>query len=278
MLTPEQIKEFNEKGFIKGDIILNDEEVELLREQLDLVMEGKSVKKPVLNRNMKDGDSEFAMKMFQSDTVVQIVNMWMASEAYLDHAKNERLCEEVAQLCNNADVLRIWHDQVQYKPPVVGGPGDWHQDHPAWPIIQPADLVSAWVALDDATIENGCMWMVPGSHKWGDQQKYLENTEDFKPRHTRPDLLPAGVSTEAVPFEIKKGQVGYHHCLTWHGSGPNTSDRKRRAIAVHYMPGNVRYEPTGSHPMEPFVTVKPGEILVGDDFPVVYRKEATIQS
>jgi len=275
LLSAQQLKEFEENGFVKGDVILNDEEVEFLREQLDLVMEGKSVKKPVLNRDMKD-NSEFAMKMAKKDTVVQIVNMWMASDAYLSHAANVTLCEEVAQLCNT-DTLRIWHDQVQYKPPVIGGAGDWHQDHPAWPIIQPADLVSAWVALDDATIENGCMWMVPGSHKWGDHQQYLQNTSDYKPHHTKPELLPEGVSIEPVPFEIKKGQVGYHHCLTWHGSGPNTSQRKRRAIAVHYMPGHVRYEPTGSHPMEPFVTVHPGEILVGDDFPVVYRKKPAVQ-
>lgn len=278
MLTTEQVKEFHNNGFVKGDIILNDEEVEILREQLDLVMNGESVKKPILNRNLNQNkDSEFAMKMAKSDTVVQILNMWMVSDAFFNHAANQKICEDIAKLCNDTDTLRIWHDQVQYKPPVIGGPGGWHQDHPAWPIIQPAELVSAWVALDDATIENGCMWMVPKSHKWGDHQRYLTDSPDFKPLHAKPELLPEGASTEAVPFEIKKGQVGYHHCLTWHGSGPNLSQRKRRAIAVHYMPGYVRYEPSGSHPMEPFVKVNPGEILVGDDFPVVYIKKPAIQ-
>lgn len=275
MLNTEQLRQFEEDGFVKGDVILDDNQVNLLREQLDLVLDGKSVKKPVLNRDLSNSDSEFGMKMSKKDTVVQIVNMWMVSDAFFQHAANERLCEEVAQLCQT-DTLRIWHDQVQYKPPVIGGPGDWHQDHPAWPIIQPADLVSAWVALDDATVENGCMWMVPKSHKWGDQQAYLTNTADYKPSHQQPERLPEGVNTQAVPFEIKKGQVGYHHCLTWHGSGPNRSQRKRRAIAVHYMPGHIRYEPTGAHPMEPFVTVQPGEILTGDDFPIVYRKESVI--
>lgn len=117
------------------------------------------------------------------------------------------------------------------------------------------------------------MWMVPESHKWGNQQKYLSDTADFKPSHKQREHLPEGANIEPVPFEIKKGQVGYHHCLTWHGSGPNRSDRKRRAIAVHYMPGHVYYEPTGSHPMEPHVNVNPGETLIGDDFPVVYRNK-----
>jgi phytanoyl-CoA hydroxylase len=277
MLTKQQLNEFEEKGFIKGDVVLSEEEVDRLRDELDLVMEGKSVKKPVLNRNLlDDSNQDYGMSMSQSKKVVQIVNIWMASDAYFNHACNQTICEDIAQLCKS-DTLRIWHDQIQYKPPVTGGPTAWHQDHPAWPIIQPADLVSAWVALDDATIENGCMWMVPESHKWGDHQKYLRSNDDFMPYHTSPELLPDRANVEAVPFEIKKGQVGYHHCLTWHGSPNNQSERKRRAIAVHYMPGHTRYEPTGGHPMEAHVKVKPNEILTGDDFPVVYQKSTALQ-
>ena len=273
MLTKEQISQFDEAGFLKGGIVLSDGEVENLRAELDLVMTGKSVKQPVLNRNLLDGSSEYGMSMSKKETVVQIVNIWMASEAFLRHAANAVICEEVAQLCRT-DTLRIWHDQIQYKPPITGGATPWHQDHPAWPIIQPADLVSAWVALDDATVENGCMWMVPGSHKWGDQSKYLDSTPDFKPFHKQPDLLPEGSKVESTPFEIKKGQVGYHHSLTWHGSPPNRSEKKRRAIAVHFMPGHTRYVPTGSHPMEPFIEVPPGELLVGEGFPIVYQRIA----
>jgi phytanoyl-CoA hydroxylase len=274
MLTQAQLDEFERNGFLKGDVVLSDEEVEILRAELDLVMEGKSVKKPVLNRNMLDAGADSLydnMKMTVTEKVVQIVNIWMASDAFFQHAGNQRICEEVAQLCKT-DTLRIWHDQVQYKPPVSGGPTGWHQDHPLWPIIQPADLVSAWVALDDAVIENGCMWMVPGSHKWGNHQRHLASDKDFKPYHRQPELLPEGAVVEAVPFEIKKGQVGYHHCLTWHGSPHNRSQLKRRAIAVHYMPGHTRYVPIANHPMHSYVTVAPEEILDGPHFPVVYAK------
>lgn len=276
MLNANQLAEFEKSGFVKGGIVLNDEEVERLREELDLVMEGKSVNKPVLNRNMLAESSDSlheGMKMTVSEKVVQIVNIWMASDAFFQHAAHPVICEEIAQLCGT-DTLRIWHDQIQYKPPVSGGPTNWHQDHPLWPIIQPADLVSAWVALDDAVIENGCMWMVPGSHKWGNHQHDLANTPDFMPYHRQPELLPKEAKVEAVPFEIKKGQVGYHHCLTWHGSPHNRSERKRRAIAVHYMPGHTRYDPDGSHPMLSYVTVNKGDILMGDHFPVVYSSAA----
>ena len=60
--------------------------------------------------------------------------------------------------------------------------------------------------------------------------------------------------------------------MTWHGSPANTSDRPRRAIAVHYMPGYTIYAPTRPHPVEKHVTVKPGEVLQGEKFPVVYQR------
>jgi phytanoyl-CoA hydroxylase len=272
MLSQAQLAEFENNGFLKGDVVLSDSEVEALREELEKVMNGETVKKPVLNHNMLGSDSPYDnMKMIASERVVQIVNIWMASDLYLQHAANARICEEVAQL-SHTNTLRVWHDQIQYKPPVTGGPTAWHQDHPLWPIIQPADLVSAWVALDDAVIENGCMWMVPGSHKWGNHQRYLSSTKDFKPFHKQPEMLPNNAVVEAVPFEIKKGQVGYHHCLTWHGSPHNRSDMKRRAIAVHYMPGHTRYEPIGEHAMLSYVNVEPGQLLVGDHFPEVFNK------
>lgn len=273
MLSEGQIKEFDTNGFLKGGLVLGEDEVETLREELEKVMDGRSVKRPVLNRNMRESESKLYdnMKMSVDEKVVQIVNIWMASDAFYRHACHPVITEEIAQLCRT-DTLRIWHDQVQYKPPLSGGPTGWHQDHPLWPIIQPAELVSAWVALDDAVIENGCMWMVPGSHKWGNQIRNMAATPEFKPYAKDTGQLPEGAAVEAVPFEIKKGQVGYHHCLTWHGSPHNRSAMKRRAIAVHYMPGYTRYEPVGGHVMNDYVEVGPGDILAGEHFPVVYRK------
>lgn len=272
MLTEAQIREFDERGYVLGDRVLSDDQIERLRSELRMVMDGKSVRKPVLNRNLVDGSMDYGMSITERETVVQIVNIWMASEAFFKHAAHAEICADVARLCRT-DTLRIWHDQVQYKPPKTGGVTRWHQDHPAWPIIQPPDLVSAWVALDDADVENGCMWMVPGSHKWGNHDKYITAGEDFKVLHTQPDLLPPQASINMLPLEVPKGHVGYHHCLTWHGSPHNRSSRKRRAIAVHYMPGHIRYEPTGTHPMEPYVQVDPHSVLEGDHFPVVYHKE-----
>ncbi len=118
--------------------------------------------------------------------------------------------------------------------------------------------------------------MVPRSHKWGPHKQGIIGTDKntFLPT---PDLtlLPADVKIEIVPCEVKKGEVMFHHCLTWHGSPANGSDHGRPAIAVHYMPGHTRYEPSDrSHPVEHNVQVAPGEILTGIHFPTVWENGA----
>jgi phytanoyl-CoA hydroxylase len=264
MLNEAQIAEFRERGFLDAGRVMTDEQADALRERMFAVIEGRAAAQPEAVRNMLGR---------QDNVVIQIVNIWEADDLFYEHLFNTTMCEMVADAIGT-DTLRVWHDQVQYKPSKVGGPTDWHQDHPYWPIIQPADLVSAWVALEDADVENGCMWMVPGSHKWGPHKGGTlgTNKTDFTPT---PDLslLPADIDTTPVPMPVKKGHAGLHHCLTWHGSPPNRSDRGRPAIAVHYMPGYTRYEKDAgrTHLVEHNVEVAPGEILQGKHFPTVWE-------
>jgi ectoine hydroxylase-related dioxygenase (phytanoyl-CoA dioxygenase family) len=262
MFSEEQIRSFRENGFVKYGPVLDAAQTKALRARLEDVLAGRTAAQPEAARNMLGGSDR---------VVMQVVNIWEADDLFREHLYNARICGMVAQLIGT-DTLRVWHDQVQYKPPRVGGPTDWHQDHPFWPILQPADLVSAWVALEDAMVENGCMWMVPRSHRWGPHKggKIGSNAQDFSPTYD-PALVPPGEKVEWVPCEVMAGEVMFHHCLTWHGSPPNASERGRPAIAVHYMPGYTRYEPSGKHLVEHRVTVKPGEILQGEYFPTVWE-------
>ncbi len=265
MLNDSQISEFNREGFLKVGRVMSDEKADAMRERMFEVMDGKSKRNPESNRNMAGENSE--------RVVVQIVNIWEADDLFKEHIFNPTICAMAAQLMST-DVVRVWHDQVQYKPPHKGGMNEWHQDHPLWPIIQPSDLVSAWVALEDATIENGCMSMVPGSHLWGPHKGGIIGTDrsNFNPT---PDLsqLPPGANIQITPCEVKKGEAMFHHCLTWHGSPVNHSDKGRPAIAVHYMPGHTRYIPAGNtHLVAHNIEVEPGEILSGNHFPTVWER------
>lgn len=258
MLSTEQVTEFHRKGFLNGGLVLQDDDVELLRVELERVIRDHDSleQKPVMFCNISQSESV---------AVWQIVDIWLASEPFQHLMGHPKITSDIAQL-TDANSLRLWHDQIVYKPPGVGGINKWHQDAPLWPVIEPMAGVAAWVALDDVDESNGCMSMVPGSHCWGDNMRFL-NT------HPALDTLPAQFQGNAVKPEfcpVRKGEVHYHHALTWHSSHENSSERPRRAIAFHYMLPDTRYVASGKHVMKPYISVSDGEILQGSYFPVVY--------
>lgn len=266
MLSQHQVQFFRGHGYlILEERVLDQALLETLRERLDRVVAGTSEGSAESVRNLTGGD------LASDRVVVQIVNIWQADPVFRDLIYAPDITGMSAQLVGD-DTLRLWHDQIQHKPPVVGAPTEWHQDHPYWPIIEPPDLVSCWIALDDATMENGCMRVVPGSHKWGAVPGGLRSDVHFNPAYDDGSFIPPGADLTPVPCEVKAGSCMFHHCLTWHGSYFNRSPRHRRAIALHYMPGYTRYEPKGGHLVEHNVTVKPGEVLHGPTFPTVREK------
>lgn len=261
MLTTEQIQSFKDNGYLYYGPVLTPEELRDLQTALQAVLAGQSDKDPDALHNLT-GDDE--------NVVVQIVNIWQAEPAFERHLYNEKIVRMIAQL-TDSDTIRVWHDQIQIKPPYIGGPTLWHQDHPYWPVIQPADLVSAWVAIEDADGENGCMSMVRRSHLWGpiNGGTIGSDPSDWGPAADAA-WIPEGETLDVVSIPVPAGAVVFHHCLTWHGAPPNRTDRNRPAIAVHYMPGHTRYEPSGAgHIVEHHIEVAAGEILSGDHFPLV---------
>ena len=129
--------------------------------------------------------------------------------------------------------------------------------------------MTAWIALDDVDVDNGCMKMVPGSHHWGPHAiDFLHTLKDFDDMDNVAEW--EGHPVRVLPCPVNKGEVHFHHSLTWHGSGANKSGRPRRAVAIHYATDQTRYLATGSHPMKKFVDVAEGETLRGEAFPLVW--------
>ena len=277
MLTSSQIDEFHRNGFLNGGRILTDDE--LNKHRIWILEKGPDgftgeEPQPVSFRNMsrrEDKPTELA--------VWQIVNIWEASSAFEELIYHPSIVKGISQLTDASDLM-VWHDQIQYKPPSYGGATRWHQDAPLWPIILPMTPVSAWIALDDADEENGCMWMVPGSYKWGDQMEFLRTQHHLEQREEFMNIQgfspPDDSEVKVVapqPRPVKSGEVSFHHSLTWHGSPFNHSDRPRRAIAIHYMTGESRFVASGQHLMKQFVTLEDGEPMAeaGEHFPTVCR-------
>jgi phytanoyl-CoA hydroxylase len=260
LLMDEQVEQYKRSGFVNGGPVIDDATVEILQQEVLRVIsdrENASVPQPVSLSNLS-GDI--------ATPIWQIVNIWEASPAFKALVSNPKIAEMAAQL-SGASELRLWHDQVQYKPQALGGRLHWHQDSPLWRTLQPKDgQITAWVALDDAEADNGCMYMVPGSHKWGNKQRQLDELP-------RSGQLPDEFEGQPVHFmmcPVKKGYVHFHHSLTWHGSGTNHSNRPRRAIAIHFMTERTTFDASGEHIMKKFITVPDGARLTGEAFLQVY--------
>jgi phytanoyl-CoA hydroxylase len=263
MLSDEQVAHFREHGYVLGNRVLSDEQVEVLRaETLRVIAERDEpgVRQPVLCHTFGKAEAP----------VWQIVNIWMASDAFRELIFSPQIGEEMAQLIPDVQMLRIWHDQIQFKPAGKGGVNMWHQDSPYWGILTPKhEQVTAWIALDDVDEANGCMSMVPHSQDWGNEIEFLHKLKEFDDLKKVTEFN--GHPVKIVTCPVKKGHIHYHHSLTWHGSHANTSDRPRRAVALHFMTQNTRNEASGQHIMKQFVHVPPGEVVSGDAFPVVWR-------
>ena len=277
MLTEAQVTEFDRHGYLNAGPVLSNDELRKMTEQLDDILDkgpdgfSANETRPVLFKNLLGDGADSA--------VWQIVNVWEASPAFEKLIYHPFIVKVVSQLTSFAELL-LWHDQVQYKPPHSGGATGWHQDAPLWPIIRPMTPVSAWIPFDNADVDNGCMWMVPGSHKWGNQieflqtQKHLQTLDEFKNLDGFIPPPKAEIKTvQCEPRPVRRGEVHFHHSLAWHGSPINQSDRPRRAVALHYMTGEASFVASGNHVMKQFVNLEDGAAMTeaGEHFPVVCR-------
>ena len=165
----------------------------------------------------------------------KIDNAWWADPDLAALATDARL-GEIATALLGASSVRLWQDQLLYKPP--GGPSEttigWHQDWASWDTVAShAAFVTAWVAFDDVDDDNGAMQIIPASHTWG----LVPGASNFfgTDRDAQLARLGDGRAVESRSIVMRAGQVSFHHPLTFHGSGPNTSDRMRRSLAIHFV-------------------------------------------
>jgi non-heme Fe2+,alpha-ketoglutarate-dependent halogenase len=113
----------------------------------------------------------------------------------------------------------------------------WHQDATYWGLSKP-DVLTAWVALSPATVEAGCMKVVPGSHKWN--QIAHRDTLDKNNLLTRGQELAVEVNEDdAAYMPLNPGEVSLHHVLIAHASTPNTTDDRRIGFAIRYIRPDV---------------------------------------
>ena len=131
------------------------------------------------------------------------------------------------------------------KPPGDGRPVLWHQDGSYWP-LEPMQVVTLWLAVDDSTTENGCLRVIPGSHKLDLQQ--LRNRTDVE-NVLQSEIDPSFVDeSKAVDIILKSGSVEVHHPNIIHGSEANRSPYRRCGLTIRYIPTSTRIVSDGPWP------------------------------
>jgi ectoine hydroxylase-related dioxygenase (phytanoyl-CoA dioxygenase family) len=137
-----------------------------------------------------------------------------------------------------SDIL-LYHLTCWIKEPGDGSFVSWHQDGTYFNLT-PAEHVTAWVALSDATLESGCMRMLPGSHRAGQQNHEQGPTVGNLLSNGQQVALDIDES-KAIDIIVPIGSVSFHHTHIVHSSGPNKSDDRRIGIGISYIPTRVRF-------------------------------------
>lgn len=240
--TPAEIDQYREGGFVVIDELLDEGELDAWRAAVDqavadrgdsLLPDRREISKPA----PVSDDERKRRASYYAGVFKQRVNLWKSDERMRALMLDSRLGRMAAELAG-VDGIRVWHDQALIKLPYAN-PTAFHLDVPYWSFTSP-HAISMWLALDDATLENGCMCYVAGSHK---AEKY-DNVSIGPELGAIFDVYPEWKSLPIVHCPIPAGSAVYHNGLVCHGAGANLTHGLRRAMTCGYMPDGSRFNGT----------------------------------
>ena len=266
-LTKEQIESYRASGFIVIENFLSEEELEhwrktvttAVKERAGIKIPGKDIR--IGEADGINEDADYFGKVFD-----QLLNLWQTDEGVKEIMLDERLGKMAAQLAG-VDGIRIWHDQALIKRPWAN-PTAWHLDTPFWSFSD-RNAISIWVALDNATLENGCLFFIPGSHKQTNFDKITigRNMDGIF------EVYPQLKNTMPAAAPMKAGSCSFHNGLTVHGANANMTSGFRRAMTCAYMPdGSVFNGEPNILPDAYLEKLKIGDTLNNDEQnPLIYH-------
>jgi phytanoyl-CoA hydroxylase len=234
-LSTAQIEQYHQNGHLIVEGLLNDTEVKTLRQRIEDIAEGR-VDFPAHCMEYEPGAQKEASRTTGRMAQLRKLNeCYRHDPVFLEHAQRPAILDAVEQLIGPD--IKIYGDQLFMKPP-GGMEKTYHQDSPYFEIA-PMALVTAWIALDDVTLENGCMWAVSGSHRNGP----LAHSEPWQVGDRVDMRIPdtAFDRSKEQPITLKAGGCSFHHSLLLHSSGPNNTPYFRRGMATHYMTAQSRW-------------------------------------
>lgn len=225
-ISQDQIDLYQKQGFLVIENFLDSEELADWRTQVDEAVQQR------LTAPKTDGwdlTNQADPENYYARVFTQCIKLADTHQGVRRLMLDERLGEAAGRLAG-VDGIRIWHDQALIKR-AYGNPTGWHLDNPYWSFSS-VNSLSIWVALDDAALENGCLFYLPGTHLSG-------RTENVGIGQNLGDLFrvyPDWLAISSVACPCPAGSAVFHNGLTAHGAGANMTNRPRRAMTCAYMP------------------------------------------
>ncbi|NLR59271.1 phytanoyl-CoA dioxygenase family protein [Chitinophaga polysaccharea] len=226
ILSEAQVRAFQEDGYISGIPLLTGEQVDVLNTELER-LQMPDEKEKALFFHYESNESEDPDKV-----LFHAIGGWRVTPGFHDLIWSPAYRMAAYQLLGAP--FRLFHDQLFCKPAKHGGVVAWHQDFSYWTFTKPMHHLTCWIGLDDATTENGCLYYVPGSHRWG-LLPITGLTGDMDAVRNVLSAEQVTVFDKKVANALPRGYASFHHPLMMHGSYANDSARPRRAIVLNAM-------------------------------------------
>jgi len=267
-LSESQISFYKENGYLIKEDFLNPDELKTWREAVaEAIGERNGQKMPGKLSKIGEDDGINKDAEYYNNVFDQVLNLWQTNDKVKQLMLDERIGKMLSRL-SGADGIRIWHDQALIKNPWAN-PTSWHLDTPFWSFSDKRAL-SIWVALDDATLENGCLFFIPGSYR----ETAFENPGIGRNMDTIFNFYPQFKRSKSVAAPMKAGSCSFHNGLTIHGAHANMTPGLRRAMTCAYMPdGNVFNGVPNILPDGYLQTLKVGDLLNDEkQNPLIYKR------
>lgn len=238
-------RSFGENGFAILEGLFTEDEISPFSQEIDRIIEGSVDYIPKNDLIYEPGSSPARVR--------NAFRLHLYNPFFMQLARHPKIVTVVEEILGKP--LRLYGSQLFAKPAEVGTIVPLHQDIPYWPFA-PHELLSCWIALDDSTLENGCVRFLSGSHKFGVLRHVPSNVQGNS--LMLEDELVAGLPEFAV--QVPRGSCVLHHCLTAHWSEANRSQHPRRGLIMVYMSPRVQL-------------TDPTKLRGPADFPVVSEPE-----
>lgn len=219
-LSAEQKAAYARDGFLVFPALVSAAEVALLRGEVARLMHVDA------EGTVREGSTGAPKSIFR----LHEDNGAGASPAFRALSRTPRVLGVARQLLGEAD-LYLHHSKVNVKAAIEGSVWPWHQDFGAWNLdgIQRPDMATFMLMLDDATQMSGCLYLLPGSHRWGRTEAYLDTSTAYRLWSVTPEDMKRRMAASPPPVAIagKAGTCAIFHCNLMHSSGHNLSHHDR---------------------------------------------------